>query len=540
MAVLALGAGLALSPLSVRAQAPESYGPVQRSETLWKVATQLGRQGVPGTVAQIAWGLYRFNPEGFEGSPNRIRAGAVLFVPDRAFVTSVPAADAFALVTGKQPVPAAPPVAARAPAAAVAPVPGGAFAASREHAEVQQRLAAGQRADEIYRFLAPLEPAYAGDVEFDYRLGTSAFDSGRFSEAIFVLERAVSKRPGFAGARMELARSYYALGDNESARREFVTLRDQAPPPEAARVIAEYLRAIDRRAAVYQTQQGAYLELASGYDSNANAAPDTRNFLGFTLDSRNQSTDSSYYSLGLGGALSHPFAAAWRLLGNAQAGYRSNPDASFVDSQVARVGGGLEWRPAAWAISLQPNLTYAMLDGEENHQALGVDAAATWSGSATNQASMSLRYAQQRYADTLEVLDVDTLLYGIALQTAVSPRLQLVSALTAGTDEAVQTGSPFGRDLFGARTGLVANLGNGHALTLTASHLSADYDGLYFLSMARSDDQFGGSIAYEWSALRAAGWTVGAQVNYVDNGSTVDLYDYDRIEAGVSLRRELQ
>lgn len=533
------------------AQAPANYGPVSPAETLWNVATNLGQRGVAGSVAQIAWAIYRFNPDAFQGSPDRIRAGATLFVPDPAFVASVTPVQAYALVTGRAPPapPAAPvTVAAAEPAGTAAPVaetpapsvPGASstFAGSPEQAELAQRLKAGQRADEIYRFLAPLEERYAGDVDFDYRLGASAFDSGRFSEAIFVLQRAVSTRPRFAGARMELARAYYALGDNESARREFTTLQAQDPPADAARVIAEYLDAIDRRAEVYEPQRGVFVELASGYDSNANGAPDTQNFLGFTLDNRNQSTASGYYSLGLGGNLSHPLGPAWRVLGDAQAGYRGNPDASFVDSQVARAGGGVEWRPGRVTLSLAPGFTYVMLDGEENHQLLAADGAATWDLEDT-RVSINLRYGQQRYADALSVQDVDSLLYGASAQTTLGPRLQLVSALTLGTEEAVEDLSPFGRDLVGARVAAAIDLGNGHAVILAGSSLSSDYDGTFF-GMVRTDDQIGGSLAYEWAGWRARGWSLRLQASYVDNASTVALYDYDRLDAGLLLRREFR
>src|SRR6185295_14402196 len=106
--------------------------------------------------------------------------------------------------------------------------------------------------------------------------------------------------------------------------------------------------------------------------------PDIQTFLGIPLDSRNQSTASSYYSLGLGGLVSYPFAPSWRLVGTGNASYRGNPDAAFVDSQVLRVAGGVEWRPNQFEFSLQPNFAYAMLDGENNHQVMGVDAAGTW------------------------------------------------------------------------------------------------------------------------------------------------------------------
>jgi len=520
------------------AHAQDSYGPVA-NETLWAVATKVNA-GRSTTTAQMAWALYRANPQAFDGSPNKIRTNAVLKVPSAAFVAEIPAAQAYAYATGA----GAPPV-----TLAAAPVQSSitttalgstAFAGSAEQATAAGMVSANRSADAVYRYLAPFEDRYAGDVDFDYLLGTAAFDSGRYSQAIFVLQRAVTMRPGFAGARMELARAYYAQGDNESARREFAVLEKENPPPEAQRVIADYQAAIDRRASVYQSQLGGHADLATGYDSNANGAPDIQSFVGITLDSRNQATASSYYSLGIGGLISHPFAPGWRLLGTGSAGYRGNPDASFVDAQSLRLAGGVEWRPGSVELSLQPNFATVMLDGEDNHQVAGIDAAAIWHRD-RSQWSLNARAGQTRYADALEVLDVDTLLVGVAVQyrPLALPRAKLLAAATAGADDAAEAGSPYGRDLFGGRLGAIVDFGQGHSLQASIASLSSAYDGPFAVG-DRDDDQLGAALGYEWSALRARGWTLGLHLNYVDNRSTVALYDYDRIDAGLSVRKEFR
>jgi tetratricopeptide (TPR) repeat protein len=418
------------------------------------------------------------------------------------------------------------------------PVAAGAFKGSTHDTAARQLEA--RSADDVYRFLQPLEQQYAGDVDYDYRLGTAAVDSGRYSQAIFVLQRAVATRPGFSGARMELARAYYSQGDNEAARREFETLQDQNPPPQAAQAIAAYLDAIDRRAAAYQRQLSGYAELGSGFDSNANGAPDIQSFIGIVLDSRNQAASSPYYSLGAGGRVSHPFAPGWRLLGTGALGYRANPDASFVDSQVLRVAGGAEWRPGQVELSLQPNFATAKLDGEDNHQVAGIDFAGIWHLTRA-QASLNVRSSRTRYADGLEVLDVDTLVYGLAAQFTplALPRLQLLGSFTLGGDDAVEALSPYGRDLSGARVGAMVGFGASHSLLVSASTLMADYDGLFF-GDRRDDEQLALALGYEWGGLRLRGWTLRAQLNYVDNTSSVALYDYDRLDAGVSLRREFR
>lgn len=537
---------------------PKSYGPVAPGETLWAIAKRLKPWEQGAATEQMAWALYRANPQAFDGVPGKIRKGATLIVPDIGFVLSVPQAQAYQYVTGRAPpVPkmraaASPRTNAEGQLSAFAPNPetamrpgdSVAFAKSSEGLSLLARFKSGASAEELYRDLEPLEERYAGDVDYDYVYGSSAYDSGRYSEAIFILQRAVSLRPRFSGARMELARAYYAIGDNESARREFTTLQSQNPPAEALKAIAEYLRAIDRRAAVYEPQQGAYVELASGYDSNANGAPDTRSFLGIPLDSRNQTTESGYYSLGLGGELSRPFAPTWRALGDAQVLYRSYPDASFVDAQFARIAGGIEWRPSRLTLNLLPAYSYAMLDGAENHQNIALDVTGIYDLEVW-RLSFSGRYGQTRYIDALAIQDVDAVLLGLAAQGSwltLLARVQFSAALTVGQEQAVEDSSPYGRDLLGARLTATLDIGRGHAGFVSVGGIESDYDTSVttFFGSARKDEQLSAALGYEWGAYRAAGWIVRAQIGYVNNSSDVALYDYDRLDAGFTLRKEFR
>jgi hypothetical protein len=166
-----------------------------------------------------------------------------------------------------------------------------------------------------------------------------------------------------------------------------------------------------------------------------------------------------------------------------------------------------------------------------------MDLAGTWHRERA-QWSLNLRASQTRHADGLEILDVDTLITGVAVQYAAAPRTKLVTVLTFGTDDAVEAGSPYGRDLFGGRVGAIFEFGRGHALVASLASVSSSYDGTF--PGNRDDDQLGATLGYEWGRWRVRGWTVRTQLNYVDNRSTVALYDYDRLDAGVSVRKEFR
>lgn len=556
LAVLALACASAVASAA-------TYGPTGPRETLWSAAAAVNAQHHLGTQAQAALALYRANPQAFRGSPSKLKPGSVLTVPSAVDARSVSKKQAFAIIVGGAPVPKdlatlatppppaapqealtaaeaaqAPPAAPTPPATVAESAAAGTYAGSREQAEVAAMSRDGQRADEIYKFLLPLEERFAGDVDYDYALGVAALDSGRFSDAILILQRAVASRPGFAGARMDLARAYYVLGDNESARREFRALQDQQPPPEAARVITQYLQAIDRKAVAYQPSFEAYGELGAGYDSNANGGPDIQQFLGFTLDDRNQASDSSYYSAALGGTASYPFAPHWRVLALGQGAYRANPEVSFVDSQTLRAGGGLEWAPTPAVFSLVPSYTQVLLDGQDNHDVTAVDLAGSVAAYGA-QFGANARFAQTRYVDALSLQDVDTTIFGLSTSAPLFDLpAQVGFAATQGYDEPSRAGSPFGRDVQGLRAFIAAQPGP-HRIGLSVGTLTADYDKPFF-GATRSDDQLGASLAYQWTALQAQGWLVGANVNYVQNSSSVPLYDYERMDAGLSLRREFK
>jgi pilus assembly protein FimV len=71
---------------------------VLRNESLWKIASRL-RPGAPQTINQTMIALYRANPSAFAGNINRLRAGAVLRIPQAEEFDAVDMRGATAEVT---------------------------------------------------------------------------------------------------------------------------------------------------------------------------------------------------------------------------------------------------------------------------------------------------------------------------------------------------------------------------------------------------------------------------------------------------------
>ena len=66
-------------------------------------------------------------------------------------------------------------------------------------AQAKQMVIKGDMQD-AYDALSPHELELAGDIDYDYLLGTAAVDTGHADLAIFALERAIEQQPSFAGA----------------------------------------------------------------------------------------------------------------------------------------------------------------------------------------------------------------------------------------------------------------------------------------------------------------------------------------------------
>ncbi len=137
--------------------------------------------------------------------------------------------------------------------------------------EADALLKAGKPAD-AYNLLEPKEADYSGEIAFDYLLGIAALDSGKPDRATIAFERVLAVNPNFSGARLDLARAYFAMGSDDLAKNEFEIVLTQAPPEPTAAVIRKHLEVIAERQKAKIQQVTTYLETSIGHDSNITAA----------------------------------------------------------------------------------------------------------------------------------------------------------------------------------------------------------------------------------------------------------------------------
>ena len=130
-------------------------------------------------------------------------------------------------------------------------------------------LDAGKSA-QAFALLDVQESTRAGEVMFDFLLGLAALDVGQNTRAVFALERVLAMEPNNVRARAEIARAYLALGETETARKEFETVQKQGVPADVSLTLDRYIAAARRVQDQSKVSVNGYLELTLGYDSNLN------------------------------------------------------------------------------------------------------------------------------------------------------------------------------------------------------------------------------------------------------------------------------
>ncbi|MDE2118833.1 MAG: tetratricopeptide repeat protein, partial [Betaproteobacteria bacterium] len=219
---------------------------------------------------------------------------------------------------------------------------------------------------EAYDLLEPMEFERSGEVRFDYLLGIAALDSGKPDKATLAFERVLAVDPNFAGARLDMARAYYQLGDLPRAKTEFETVLKANPPDMARATIQKYLAAIESQMHAKDNRITGYLEGTAGHDSNVNAAtsqglvavPALGNLV-FTLNQTSLKSADDYLGWSGGVNVLHPVNETVALYAGADVRQRGNMAMTQFDTinLNGNVGG-------IFVLGKQDSLKLGLVDGD--------------------------------------------------------------------------------------------------------------------------------------------------------------------------------
>lgn len=409
------------------------------------------------------------------------------------------------------------------------------------------------KAQESYALLAPQEYEMAGNIDYDYLLGIAALDSGKPDKASLALERVLAVNPDYVGARLDLARAYFALADYERAKTEFESVLAQNPPPIAKSVIEQYLAAIDKKTNP-TTEVTGYIEGSFGYDTNVNtatAASEISLFGGaliLPLASTDVAARDNYLTLGGGMEITHPVKQGLSLFAGVDAKKRVNffKDTYNTDSLDGKLGVNLEEGANTYRLSAQKGV-YA-LDDKYNRSLEALTGEWRHTLNKRNIFSVFGQYGMVRYdfdktGTDLSYNDVDQSVIGLGWLHALDDYgKNIVFASTYGGYEntAADTFRADGDQTFwGIKLGGQTALGDKLEVVGAVGIKDGSYNTRNLLILDyRHDYQYDLSLGLNWRPM--PNWVVRPQVSYTRNDSNSALNDYNRTDASITVRRDFK
>ena len=118
-----------------------------------------------------------------------------------------------------------------------------------------------------------------GDPLFDYLYGISALETGHYDKAVFALERVIVNQPNVIRPRLELARAYLKIKNDQAALREFKQVLALNPPASVQRNVNQYIQMMRNHSKGSRKWViNGLITLAAGYDTNANFGTNNADF----------------------------------------------------------------------------------------------------------------------------------------------------------------------------------------------------------------------------------------------------------------------
>jgi outer membrane protein len=410
-----------------------------------------------------------------------------------------------------------------------------------------QDLVREGKAEEAWRLLSPLERRYAGQPQFDFVLAVAALESGRANLATFILERVIVTDPGHVAARLELARAYFALGDFERAEREFDFVLGTDPPAQVRALIARYRGMLPEGPSPPATAAflSAYLEGTVGRDTNANAAAARGSLFvpsigaELILDPEFSRRADEFTSLGAGVEYTKPLGGL-TLLAAADMRQRWHDDLDAVDSQAVDVRLALKQRLDA-RDSVQYTVHHGEFDVEQPRYERRQSAIVEWSRALGAHARLAFSAHGYRIRYVQEAAQASSSnLFGLGANAAyvldAATRTVALGGAFIGTDNAVRDRADGDRRLYGLSGTLQRLLYPRTDVFVSLAALDSDYRRTNpDFNVARRDRVLDASLGLSWQF--AEGWWLRPQVTRTVHRSNIEVNDYRRTEASLTVRR---
>lgn len=397
--------------------------------------------------------------------------------------------------------------------------------------EIERLLEAGSY-DAAYERAVALAPAREGDAGFDFLLGMAAVRSGHLPEAVFAFERVLIVQPENHRARLELARVYFLQKDYQSARTEFLTVREQDPPDNVRKNIDRYLAMIDKEMAALTRTTSVRISVLGGHDSNINSSTDTESLsvpaLGTViLNEDSREVSDRFSELNIDGAMEHRLSRQKSLSARLGFNVRNNLDSDAFDTTTANARFAYHQRGPAYRWQLPVHIQSINVDGATFRRMVSVGA--DYARPVTNHLfSIGSQVGSLDYPD-YENRDVNFINGGLGWKMRFENGQGLLSGdMSLGYEDPQNaSGENYGRR-YGALQLSWQKLMDDNRLYATTYLQSVEHTRPDSIFMEVRRDRFY-QLALGYTRALDRHWAIDIALMGTSNDSNIVLYDYDRV-----------
>jgi len=425
--------------------------------------------------------------------------------------------------------------------------PAGSDADEKMLLDAEALIKAGKPA-EAYNLLEPLEFDRSGEVRFDYLLGIAALDSGKPDKATLAFERVLAEDPEYAGARLEMARAYYQLGDLSRAKTEFEVVSKQNPSEATLATIERYMNRIEGLETSKKTHINGYIEGTIGRDTNVNNAsefgdnlisPIPNQYFGELAD--------NYWGAATGIEINHTMSSRWRLYAGADLVQRNNFRYKTFDTLSNDERFGLIYATNANLYRVGMLAGQNTMGSTRYRNNAGINAEWRHAFGSSNQLNIFGQYMEYRFVKpAMQSNDINQMFTGAGwLHEFGNAKSTLSISMYYGMDNDVGPVSlafPSGGGIDGAkrfgglRVGGQATSGGRVKLYFSAGEQIGEFDKINpTISANRKDHLDDMTVGAYWYLDPL--WTVNLQFTRYINMSNVEVSSYDRSDYSLTIRR---
>jgi len=413
--------------------------------------------------------------------------------------------------------------------------------------EKAEALMKAGNSEQAYLMLEPLEVEGAGDLVYDYLLGTAALESTRPSKATFVYERILAVAPSYVGVRADMGRAYFALGDFGRAKIEFETvLTSQNLPQDLRGTVEQYVKAAEARTQNKRTVASGYLEVGMGRDSNVLSANSATSLTtpSRLLNGLSGAKPDGYSTMGLGGEVNHQITDRWgAYLGGDYRGRAYQTYCDYTCNWTADARTGVSYSGGAWLIKTGLTVgTYNLNVPGYSPQTpyrdtVGLNFDWRLALASGSQVSLGASTIRASYL-TSEAVNQNTQTNSVSAGwlTSIGDGSAIFSLTASGGVEVAAGGRADGdKQFYGPRVLFQKSFNEKLGGYITSGITYSKYAGINDL-YGFSRDESTTDIALGLTWTMGKGLSVRPQISYVKNTSNADLYVYDKTDASVNLR----